>query len=252
MERRFQCTACGKCCFGWLPLTLKDALAHAGRFPLAVVWTPVRQGTKAFDITARLGMPAALRGRKSVAVRIAPTAYIPPSMPCPALTADNLCAIHADKPSRCRTMPFFPYRDEGDQGEMLAPRAGWRCDISAAAPVVYRDKAVIDRADFDREYQDLSDQAPLLRAYGDWLMANAPAMADNLARAALKPGGGHLVVGFASLLRRLADVDKAVVARAQLAVLTDWAAKVADQPALAEYGRNYGDWAWEMERLAGK
>lgn len=252
MERHFACTACGKCCTGWVPLTVKDALAHAGLFPLAVVWTPVRQASKAFAITAKLGLTVKTRDKKTLAVRIAPTAYIPPSMPCPALTTDNLCGIHAEKPSRCRTMPFFPYRDESDQADLLVPRPRWTCDTSAGAPVVYRDKAVVERGDFDYERGDLLDQAPILRAYGEWLLGNVPAMADNLSRAALKPGGGHVAVGFASLLRRLPDVDKPTIAQAQLAVLGDFAAKVADQPTLAEYHRNYGDWAWEMERLAGR
>lgn len=248
MERRFHCTACGKCCYGWVPLTLKDALAHAGRFPLAVVWTPVRQASKAFDITAKMGLTVKTRDRKKLAVRIVPTAYMPPSMPCPALTPDNLCGIHADKPSRCRTMPFFPYRDEADQAELLIPRPGWTCDTSEQAPVVYRDKGVVEREDFDRERSDLLEQAPTLRAYGEWLLGSVPAMTDNLARAALKPGGGHVAVGFASLLRRLADVDKAGIAEAQLIALAEYAAKVNQ----ADYRKNYDDWAWEMERLAGR
>lgn len=252
MERRFHCTACGKCCFGWLPLTLKDALTHAGRFPLGVVWTPVRQVSKAFDVTAKLGITVRTRDKKRLAVRIVPTAYIPPSMPCPALTSDNLCGIHAEKPSRCRTMPFFPYREEGDQADLLVPRAGWACDTSPAAPVVYRDKTVVGRAEFDLERKELLEQAPILRTYGEWLMATVPGMIDNLARAAMKPGGGHVAVSFASLLRRLGDVDQGAIAQAQLAMLGDFTAKVADQPALAEYHRNYGDWAWEMERLAGR
>ncbi|OAN52144.1 hypothetical protein A6A04_00065 [Paramagnetospirillum marisnigri] len=250
MDRHFRCTACGKCCFGWLPLTIKDALAHAQRFPLAVVWTPIKQASKAFDITARLGITVRMRNKKQLAVRIVPTGYIPPSMPCPALTSDNLCGIHADKPSRCRTMPFFPYREEADQAELLVPRAGWDCDTSSAAPVVYRDKAVVGRMDFDQEWGELRDQVPVLRAYGEWLMKSVPGMIDNLTKAVMKPGGGHVVVSFASLLRHLDGVDKAALAEWQLPVLADYMAKTADQPKLAEYHRNYDDWAWEIERLA--
>jgi Fe-S-cluster containining protein len=249
MERHFRCTACGKCCFGWLPLTIKDALAHAGRFPLAVVWTPIKQASKAFDITARLGITVRTRDKKQLAVRIVPTGYIPPSMPCPALTSDNLCGIHADKPSRCRTMPFFPYREEGDQADLLVPRAGWHCDTSSAAPAVYRDRAVVDRMVFDQEWGELRDQVPVLRAYGEWLMRSVPGMIDNLTKATMKPGGGHVVVSFASLLRQLDGVDKGAIAEWQLPVLADYMAKTADQPKLSEYHRNYDDWAWEIERL---
>jgi hypothetical protein len=52
MERRFSCTARGKCCHGLLPLTIGDALAHADTFPLVVMWTPVRQGGRSFGVTA--------------------------------------------------------------------------------------------------------------------------------------------------------------------------------------------------------
>ncbi|MCW5699872.1 MAG: YkgJ family cysteine cluster protein [Rhodospirillales bacterium] len=249
MEFHFLCTACGKCCFGWLPLTLKDALTHAGRFPLAVIWTPVKPASKAYDITAKLGLATRTLNKKRLAVRIAPTAYIPPSLPCPALNADNLCEIHSDKPSRCRTMPFSPYREESDQRELLVPRPGWACATSPEAPVVYRDKTPVDRDDFDRECRDLIAQAPILRTYGEWLLATVPGMIENLGRAAAKPRGGHMAVSFASLLRRLGDVDKPAIAEAQLAVLGEFASKVADQPALAEYSRNYSAWAWEMERL---
>lgn len=252
MERRFHCTACGKCCFGWLPLTLKDALAHAGRFPLAVVWTPVKPASKAFDITARIGITVKTHDKKRLAVGIVPMAYIPPSMPCPALSSDNLCGIHANKPSRCRTMPFFPYRAASDQADLLIPRMGWACDTSSAAPVVYRDKSITDPTDFDREHSDLLEQAPTMRAYGEWLMTIVPTMLDNLTRAALKPRGGQVVVSFASLLRRLADVDREAIAQAQIALLRDFSGKVADRPSLAEYQKNYDDWAWEMERLAGR
>ena len=82
MERRFHCTACGKCCFGWLPLSLDDAISNAGRFPLAMIWTTLRQGAKSFALNAELGTTVELRNRKRIAVQIAPTAYIPPSFPC--------------------------------------------------------------------------------------------------------------------------------------------------------------------------
>lgn len=249
MERHFHCTACGKCCFGWLPLTIKDALAHAGRFPLAVVWTPVKQASKAFDISAKLGITVRTRDKKQLAVRIVPTGYIPPSMPCPALTADSLCGIHVDKPSRCRTMPFFPYREETDQADLLVPRAGWDCDTSPKAPVVYRDKVVVDRVDFVQELEELRSQVHVLRTYGESLMGSVPGMIDNLTRAMMKPGGGHVVVSFASLLRHLEGVDKRAIAELQLPRLTEYAAKISDQPKLAEYHRNYDDWAWEIERL---
>ncbi|MGE5503216.1 MAG: YkgJ family cysteine cluster protein, partial [Actinomycetota bacterium] len=168
--RRFACTACGRCCYGWLPLTVDDALAHAHRFPLAMVWTPVRQGHKAFALTARLGTTIRLPGRREAAVRIIPVAYLPPSQACPELAADGRCAIHADKPLRCRTMPFFPYAEEADQAEMLMPRKGWACDVSEAAPVVYRGKEIVERGDWEAERTALKQAVPVLRRYGEALL----------------------------------------------------------------------------------
>ena len=249
MERHFHCTACGKCCFGWLPLTLADAVANAGRFPLAMVWTAVRQGARSFAHVARLGTTVTLRTKKKIAAQIAPTAYIPPALPCPELTAEGLCAIHTDKPLRCRTMPFFPYRDESDQGEMLVPRKDWECDTSAAAPVVYRDKSLVERADFDRERAALLAQAPILRAYAERLLATAPNVAQALEKAAKKPRGGQLVLNFTAILPRLAEVDVAEFARRQGPGLESFAEKVEGTDAPAEYGRYYRENAAGMARF---
>ncbi len=249
MERRFSCTECGKCCFGWVPLTLKDALAHAGRFPLAVIWTPVRQGSKSFSITARLGLTVRLRKRRQIAVRIAPTAYIPPSLPCPALTPEGLCSIHAERPSRCRTMPFLPYREEWDQADLLIPRTGWLCVTSEAAPVVYRDKKIVHREDFNRERDELFRQAYTLRSYGEWLLESAPSLKEELIRVAKKRMGGHVVVNFSTLLPRLPEVDVVAFARKQFPVMTEFAAKTSGVPALAEDHKLYHECAAEMEHV---
>lgn len=252
MERRFLCTACGKCCYGKLPLTLRDALAHAGRFPLAMQWTVVRQGAKSFTLTARLGTTVRLGKRKPIAVQVTPISYLPPSLTCPALAADGLCSIHADKPLRCRTMPFYPYREEGDQTDLLVPRPDWLCDISAAAPVVYRDRAIVDRADFDRERRDLVEEAPVLKAYADRLLAMAPNVATGLDQAANKPQGGHVVLAFSGILPRLEQTDVADFARRQLPVLTDFAARTEGMDGVEDFHRYYRDNAAAMERILAR
>lgn len=246
MERRFHCTACGKCCYGWLPLTLADACAHAGRFPLAMAWTLAPQGSKAFPLISRLGATTKL-DRKQTALLIVPTAYIPPSFPCPALAPDGLCTIHADKPSRCRTMPFYPYRNEEDQADLLVPRKGWACDTSATAPVVYRDKKIVDRTDFDRERGELLEQAPLMRTYAEYMLKYQHWVIDGLAKAG---PGGNAVTSLSSFLTATKHPDAATLATRQLPVLTDYAARSAGQPELVEYTRNYAGWAKEMEYLA--
>ena len=182
-EKRFQCTACGKCCYGLLPLTLKDALAHAGRFPLALIWTPIRPGSKAFDLATQIGATVRLPDRKTVAVQIVPTGYIPSSSRCPALMPDNLCGIHADKPSRCRTMPFYPYREEQDQTEMLIPRApGWACELRLPHRSCIGTSRSFPGEDFDRERQDLLDQAAMLRACAASVLPGSPVLMQHSPR----------------------------------------------------------------------
>jgi Fe-S-cluster containining protein len=250
MERRFHCTACGKCCSGLLPLTLADAFAHAGRFPLAMVWTPLRQQSKAFDLVRHIGAVVNLSGRRRIAVIIVPTAYIPDSFFCPALNADGRCAIHARKPLRCRTMPFYPYREERDQADLLTPRKGWDCDTSAAAPVVYRERKIVAREDFDLERRELLAQAPLIRAYAEYMMKYMPQLADKLATAAMHGAGGNVVTSLSSYLTATRQLDIPGFAATQLSVLKDFAAKTAGHADLAEFHRNYAGWAKEMEYLA--
>lgn len=245
MERNFHCTACGKCCFGWLPLSLDDAIANAGRFPLAMIWTTLRQGAKSFALTAELGTTVKLRNRKVTALQIAPTAYIPPAFPCPALAPDGLCGIHADKPARCRTMPFSPYREEQDQDDLLIPKVGWLCDTSAEAPAVYRDKKVVLREDFDRERRALMDQTAILRVYADKLLGN-PEVAAAVEKAAKNPRGGYVVLNFSAILPRLPQVDAAAFSRSQLPVLTEFADRTAGVAELKDYHRYYRENAAAM------
>lgn len=252
MERRFLCTACGKCCYGKLPLTLKDALRHADRFPLAMQWTVVRQGAKSYALTARLGTTVRLGKRKPIAVQVTPISYLPSVLTCPALAADGLCTIHAEKPLRCRTMPFYPYREETDQADLLVPRPGWLCDASAAAPVVYRGKAIVERADFDSERRELVEQAPIIKAYADRLLALAPNVAAGLEKAANKPQGGHLVLAFSGILPRLGQIDVADFARRQQPVLIDFAARTAGMPGVEEFHRYYSGNAAALDQVLAR
>ncbi|MHA1567252.1 MAG: YkgJ family cysteine cluster protein, partial [Alphaproteobacteria bacterium] len=74
MERRFSCTACGKCCHGLLPIGIDEALAHADKFPLVVIWTPIRQGAPTYNLAVELGITIKLKKKKFSAVEISPTA----------------------------------------------------------------------------------------------------------------------------------------------------------------------------------
>ena len=250
MERHFHCTEYGQCCKGWLPLTLDDALAHAGRFPLAVIWSPVRQGASLFDHTARLGARVTLPNAKQLAVRIAPTAYIPPAIDCPELAADGRCKIYDQRPSRCRTMPFSPYRGEDAQADLLVPRDGWECDVSEAAETVYRDGRILDRRDFDFEGEALRRQTAIIQPYADWLLQSVPTLLNELAKVSKRRPGGHVVVSFVSLIPRLPDVDAVEFAGRQLPVLRRFLELTAGKPAHREYHRRYQEYADELARLS--
>lgn len=250
MERRFSCTACGKCCHGVLPLTIDDALTHADKFPLMVIWTPVRQSARSFGITADLGITIALKKRKLSAVQIAPTAYIPPSFPCPELTDEGLCGIHEVKPQRCRTMPFSAYHDEKDQEELMIPRAGWLCDTSEAAPVVYKDKTITDREGFKAARAALVRDAAIQKPYAEWLLDSVPTLRMDLQKIAMKPSGGRVIVAFSTLIPRLAKVDIFDIAEKQYPVMKNFAERTAGDPGLAEFHRRYSDGAAEWEKIA--
>jgi Fe-S-cluster containining protein len=249
MERRFSCTACGKCCHGQLPLTIADALAHADKFPLAVVWSTVRKGGRSFQATSDLGVTIQVKKKMQAAVRVAPTAYIPPGFPCPEVDDEGLCGIHDSKPQRCRTMPFSAYRDEADQDDLMLPRAGWACDTSDVAPIYYRDKAIIERTEFDVERGQLQRDATILKPYGDWLIASAPDLGVQLRKAALAPRGGQVVTAFATLIPKLPKVDIYEIAALQAPVMQAFAERTANDSALKKFHRHYVDEGAAWERV---
>lgn len=249
MERRFSCTACGKCCHGLLPLTIDDALAHADKFPLVVIWTPVRQGGRSFRATADLGITIQLGKRKLAAVQIAPTADIPPIFSCPELTEEGLCGIHSVKPQRCRTMPFSAYRDQKDQDDLMIPRPGWTCDTSDQAPVVYRDKSIIDRQEFEVEREQLVGDAVILNPYAEWLLDSVPSLRMELRKVAMKPGGGRLLVAFSTLIPRLPKVDIFAFAEKQFPLMRAFAERTAGDPDLVDFHQRYVDSAAEWEKV---
>ena len=252
MARHFQCTACGKCCYGQLPLTISDAFAHAERFPLGFVWTPLRQGSKDYSMVARLGATIQLADRKELAVLIVPTAYIPPDLPCPALLENSLCAIHAEKPLRCKTMPFYPYRDEQYQAELLVPRKGWACDTAETAPIVFQDKKVVLREDFDAERDELEAQVPFLRRYAEFTLKYSPMMVNSLAKASLSQRPAQVVTSLSSFLTATKYCDAKPLAQKQWPVLKAFAEKTAGHQPHADFHKKYTEWAKEMAYFASR
>lgn len=237
--RHFACTKCGKCCYGWIPLTITDALAHADRFPLVVMMTPVRAGNKSFDIVKHTGLVLPLSRKKSIAVRITPLASIPPAMPCPALRDDNLCSIHEEKPARCRAMPFSPMLAEGGQAPLLKPKSGWECDTSNAAPIVYQDRKIVGWDDYDRERTLVEQDAVVLRKYGQWMLDTMPDVRAQIERAATRMSGGYVFLNFTTLISRLPNVDMFDFAERQLPVMRAFAERTSGKQDMLDYHEQY-------------
>ncbi len=247
---RFLCTACGKCCHGQLPLTLKDAFAYAGLFPLCMIWTPVQRGSRDFRMARELGVAVPLTGGREMVSLIVPTSFIPSTYPCPALVDGKMCGIHREKPSRCKAMPFYPYTEERYQAGYLRPRQGWECDVSEAAPIAYDGKRIVLRDDFDIEKNDLRDQVPVLRGYAEHMLKYSPTLPERLWQASLQEKGGQIVTSLSSLLTATRHPEAAEIASKQLPVLNAYAAKTSGDPKLSDFHAYYSGWAKEMEYMS--
>ncbi len=250
MAYRFQCTACGKCCYGQVPLTIDEAFRHVDRFPLAMVWTPIREASKDFAMVSQLGAVFTLPNRKKLATLIVPTAYLPATLPCPALRDDNLCDIHQNKPLRCRTMPFYPYRDEQYQAELLSFPTNWECDTSEAAPVVFDKQRIIQSEDFQAERQALAAQHPLIQRYADYMLKYNAKIIASLAQATQKAKAGQVVTSLSSFLTAIRVPNSQDIAEQQLTVLHHYLEKTAHHKELAEFHQYYQLSAKEMGYLA--
>lgn len=220
----------------------------ADRFPLAMTITPVKAGTRGQSVVDHIGASVVLPPKRRFALLVTPVSFVPPSMPCPELSADNLCGIHAFKPIRCRTMPFYAYKDEDHQLDMLQPRSGWKCDTGETAPVVYRDRHVVDREDFDAERSALLEQAASLKRYADLLLKHSPVMLARVAKASQSSPMGRVVVGFVSYLRYDRTLDLLEFAKRQYPVLETWYGKTSGNPKLAEYNTFYREALSDLRR----
>ncbi len=248
-EMRFACTACGMCCYGSVPLTVGEAVSMAGRFPLALSMSPVRPGARGQAIVERIGVSIPITQRKRLLLVATPMSFIPPYMACPALQDDRLCSIHANKPVRCRAMPFYAFKDEDSQADMLVPRKGWLCETGPDAPVVYERRKIADRSDFDQERVALIDQASQLQRHIDLLLQHNPALLAHLLKAAQAPLGGRVAVGFLAFLRYDRSVDLLDFAKRQYPVLEDWISRTNCDSRAVEFNGLYRQALFEIERF---
>ncbi len=147
-------------------------------------------------------------------------------------------------------MPFSAYRDEKDQDDLMIPRSGWVCDTTHQAPVVYRDKSIIDRQEFEVERAQLVRDAAILKPYAEWLLDSVPSLRMELHKVAMKPAGGQLLVAFSTLIPRLPKVDIFAFAEKQFPVMTAFAERTAGEAGLVDFHQRYVDSAAEWEKVA--
>lgn len=246
-EQRFACTACGLCCYGMLPLSIDEALKWADTFPLAISATPIKPGTRGYA-TKEVAVTFSAGTKKPIQLLVTPVAFIPSTAPCPKLADDGLCSIHEEKPQRCRTMPFYAYKEEDSQRDMLVPRSGWKCATGENAPIVYRDRQIVDRTEFKRERELLTGQSPMLQRYVDTLGRYDPGFAMRVHTAAKAAVPGRVIVGFVSWLRQNKDLDVLNYAHRQYPVLQNWLEKTAGDLKAAQFTSYYREAMADLER----
>lgn len=247
-EHRFSCTACGLCCYGSLPLTFDEALAKAGRFPLAISVTPVKVGSRGQRSIGSMAAKVRLANRKEISVIVSPISFIPPSLPCPELSTDNLCSIQENKPLRCRAMPFIPTRDEDQQATMLVPRSGWRCATDTSAAIVYQGGKILNPTDYNNERAALVQGAPFLQRYIDLLIGIDKAFHARLMKTVQATVPGRVIVGFASMLRVNKKYDLREFADRQIPVLEYWLDRTSAAPGSAQHHSYYKEALADLTR----
>ncbi|MCX6118225.1 MAG: YkgJ family cysteine cluster protein [Proteobacteria bacterium] len=248
--KHFNCNACGKCCYGQLPLTIEDAFKNVERFPICFIWTPLHPTNKDYRAAKGYGVVIPGANQTEITVLIVPTSFIPSTLPCPSLQDNNLCGIHEDKPLRCKTMPFYPYKDERFQADLLSPRKGWECDVSNEAPIVYDEGKIIDRLAFDNEGAQLRLDVSILQVYADYMLKYTHGLAGKLSQNSTSRNPQQMITSLSSFLTATRNQNSSDIASKQLPVLDSFVKKTECEPQLKDFHRYYASWYREMEFLS--
>lgn len=115
--------------------------------------------------------------------------------------------------------------------------------------MVYRDNAIVDRGDFDRERAELRSQVPAMRTYAAYVMKYMPWVIEHLDVAAHEPSG-RVLTSLSSFLTATKTYNRAELARRQLPVLTERRDQTADSLDLAGYHQQYSGWLVEAQYMA--
>ena len=115
---------------------------------------------------------------------------------------------------------------------------------------MFKDRQIVARDDFDQERRDLLEQVPVLRRYADYMLKYSPWLVGALTQASGQTKAGHLITSLASFLTATRNAEAGRIARLQLPILNDYAARTAEDGRLAEFHRNYQNWSQEMAYLS--
>jgi Fe-S-cluster containining protein len=138
MSFSFACTQCGKCCKGGgHALSIDEIFKYQDVFISGLHWsahhvsndetTTLLDGSRFNSVDLHNHFDSLcgtfLKGRRGKTypfVYPAVTGYdMAPGNPCSALNEDNTCRLQADKPERCRSVPFDPMLPEAMQDFVL-------------------------------------------------------------------------------------------------------------------------------------
>jgi len=172
-ERRFACTACGRCCDKGPEMELGEATALAGTFLTSLLFKvhslplddrsdrarqwwllqgsriPVRPALE--EQRRHLGLFASRRQAdrrrdRQIFLTISATVDDGGRASCPALH-DDRCGIYDSRPLTCRTVPLHYSRPPSTLARYLdrfAGTEGYRCDTGADAPLILAGNRIAD------------------------------------------------------------------------------------------------------------
>ena len=143
----------------------------------------------------------------------------------------------------------FGARGEDDQMDLLTPKAGWACDTSESAPVLYRDKTIIEREEFAMERAQVLSDAKVLKPFAELMLDSQPSLRMELTKTAERPMGGTLIVSFSPLVKRLGHVNIFELAAKQVPVMEDFVRQTHDDDQAKAEHQRYLDSAQEWRRI---
>lgn len=183
MAFAFECTACGKCCSTGPALSIDEIFKYQNEFIMSGIFSG--RGVDRLRPESRIAYPGGgiieghslteyLATLKDICAKwsnphsdyyvvISATGvgfHGMKSGRCEQLDADNRCKLHADKPIRCRSVPFGSTFPESLQEFPLRHFKSYGCMHEGAttesAIIIYRDREIVD-PEYKRDFVEQQD-----------------------------------------------------------------------------------------------